>query len=188
MKPGAGSSLRTLGDVDTAFADAPAERIVEAEYQVPFLAHATMEPMNATAQFKDGKLTLWSPNQGPTVIRYVCAGIAGIEQDNVTVHTPMMGGGFGRRGEADFSVYATLIAMQADGKPVKVIWSREEDMTHDTLPPGRNARSFKARLGKDGFPWRWTAMIAAPSIMASIIGRTMPSMNGMPLGADKAHH
>jgi isoquinoline 1-oxidoreductase subunit beta len=185
MKPGSGTSLRTLGDVDTAFADAPADRVVEAEYQVPFLAHATMEPMNATAQFKDGRLTLWSPNQAPTITRYVCAGIAGIEQDNVTVHTPMMGGGFGRRGEADFSIYATLIAMQADGKPVKVIWSREEDMTHDTYRPAATAR-FKARLSNEGLPTVLDGMIATPSVMASIVARTMPSMAGMPLGADKA--
>jgi isoquinoline 1-oxidoreductase subunit beta len=185
LQPGAGTSLRTLGNVDTAFADAPADRVVEAEYQVPFLAHATMEPMNATAQFADGRLTLWSPNQAPTVTRYVCAGIAGIEQENVTVHTTMMGGGFGRRGEADFSIYATLIAMQADGKPVKVIWTREEDMTHDTYRPAAMAR-FKARLSKDGLPVALDGMIATPSIMASIVGRTMPSMKSMPLGPDKA--
>ena len=184
LKPGAGSSLRTLGDVDTAFADAPADRVVEAEYQVPFLAHATMEPMNATAQFADGKLTLWSPNQAPTAIRYVCAGIAGIEQDMATVHTPMMGGGFGRRGEADFSIYATLIAMQADGKPVKVIWSREEDMTHDTYRPAAVAR-FKARVNGDGIPVAMDGRIAVPSIMRSIVKRSLPAMNGMPLGPDK---
>jgi isoquinoline 1-oxidoreductase beta subunit len=185
LKPGAGTSLRTPGDVDAAFAGAPAESVVEAEYQVPFLAHATMEPMNATAQFKDGRLTLWSPNQGPTVIRYVCAGVAGIEQGNVTVNTTMMGGGFGRRGEADFSIYATLIAMQADGKPVKVIWTREEDMTHDTYRPAAMAR-LKARLGADGVPVALDGQIATPSIMSSIVARTMPSMAGMPLGPDKA--
>ena len=179
-----GSSLRTLGDVDTAFADAPADNVIEAVYQVPFLAHATMEPMNATAQFKDGALTLWSPNQAPTVVRYVCAGIAGIEQDRVTVNTPMMGGGFGRRVEMDFSIYATLIAMQADGRPVKVIWSREEDMTHDTYRPAAMAR-FKARLNGDRMPTALDGRIAVPSIMRSLIGRTMPSMAGMPLGPDK---
>ncbi len=184
LKPGAGSSLRTIGDVDTAFADAPADRVVEAEYQVPFLAHATMEPMNATAQFKDGKLTLWSPNQGPTVVRYVCAGIAGIEQDNVTVHTPVMGGGFGRRGELDFSIYATLAAMQADGKPVKVIWTREEDMTHDMYRPAAVAR-FKARVNGDGLPVALDGRIAVPSIMRSIVKRSLPKMDGMPLGPDK---
>ncbi len=179
-----GSSLRTLGDVDTAFADAPADRVVEATYQVPFLAHATMEPMNATAQFKDGKLTLWSPNQAPTVVRYVCAGIAGLDQDNVTVNTPMMGGGFGRRGEVDFSVFATILAMNADGKPVKMIWSREEDMTHDYYRPAAMAH-FKARLGGDGLPVALDGKIAVPSIVRSIVKRTMPAMNGMPLGPDK---
>ena len=179
-----GSSLRTLGNVDTAFADAPADSVVEATYQTPFLAHATMEPMNATAQFKDGRLTLWSPNQAPTVVRYVCAGIAGISQDNVTVNTPLMGGGFGRRGEADFSVFATLIAMQADGKPVKMIWTREEDMTHDAYRPAATAR-FRARLGDDGVPTALDGKIAVPSIIASIITRTMPSMAGYPTGPDK---
>jgi isoquinoline 1-oxidoreductase subunit beta len=184
LKPGTGSSLRTLGDVDTAFADAPAGKVVEAKYQVPFLAHATMEPMNATAQFKNGKLTLWSPNQAPTAVRYVCARIAGVEQENVIVNTPMMGGGFGRRGEMDFSIYATLIAMQAEGRPVKVIWSREEDMTHDTYRPAAMAH-FKARLNDEGLPVALDGMIAVPSIMRSMIGRTLPSMAGMPLGPDK---
>ena len=179
-----GSSLRTLGDVDAAFADAPADDVVEATYQVPFLAHATMEPMNATAQFKDGHLTLWSPNQAPTPTRYLCAGIAGIDQDKVTVNTTMIGGGFGRRGEADFSIYATLIAMQADGAPVKVIWSREEDMTHDTYRPAAMAH-FKARVNGDGLPVALDGRIAVPSIMRSIVKRSLPSIAGMPLGPDK---
>jgi isoquinoline 1-oxidoreductase subunit beta len=179
-----GSSLRTLGDVDAAFADAPADDVVEAVYQVPFLAHATMEPMNATAQFKDGLLTLWSPNQSPTPTRYLCAGTAGIDQDKVTVNTTMMGGGFGRRGEIDFSIYATLIAMQADGKPVKVIWTREEDMAHDMYRPAAMAR-FKARVNGDGLPVALDGRIAVPSIMRSIVKRSLPKIDGMPLGPDK---
>jgi isoquinoline 1-oxidoreductase subunit beta len=179
-----GSSLRTLGDVDAAFADAPADDVVEATYQLPFLAHATMEPMNATAQFKDGQLTLWSPNQSPTPTRYLCAGIAGISQDKVTVNTTMMGGGFGRRGEMDFSIYATLIAMQADGKPVKVTWTREEDMTHDMYRPAAMAH-FKARVNGEGIPVALDGRIAVPSIVRSIVKRSLPSMDGMPLGPDK---
>jgi isoquinoline 1-oxidoreductase subunit beta len=181
---GSGPSLRTLGDVDTDFADAPAKDIVEATYQLPFLAHATMEPMNAAAQFKDGKLTLWTPNQFPTLHRYICAGVAGISQDDVTVNTPLMGGGFGRRTEVDFSIYATLLAMQADGKPVNVIWSREEDMRHDAYRPASMA-SMKARLGADGLPTALYGRVTATSSTASIIGRTMPSMAGMPIGPDK---
>jgi isoquinoline 1-oxidoreductase subunit beta len=170
--------------VDAAFADAPADDVVEATYQLPFLAHATMEPMNATAQFKDGQLTLWSPNQSPTPTRYLCAGIAGISQDKVTVNTTMMGGGFGRRGEMDFSIYATLIAMQADGKPVKVTWTREEDMTHDMYRPAAMAH-FKARVNGEGIPVALDGRIAVPSIVRSIVKRSLPSMDGMPLGPDK---
>jgi isoquinoline 1-oxidoreductase subunit beta len=185
LTPGAGSSLRTLGNVDTAFADAPAGNVVEAEYRVPFLAHATMEPMNTTAQFKDGKLELWSPNQIPTIIRFVCAGLAGVSQADVTVNTTMMGGGFGRRLEVDYAAYATLIAMQSDGKPVKVTWSREEDMTHDTYRPLAMAR-FKARTDEQGLPVALDGQIAVPSVIRGAVSRILPSMTGVPLGPDSS--
>jgi isoquinoline 1-oxidoreductase subunit beta len=185
LTPGAGSSLRTLGDVDTAFADAPAGNVVEAEYRVPFLAHATMEPMNTTAQFKEGKLELWSPNQIPTIIRYVCAGLAGVSQEDVTVNTTMMGGGFGRRLEVDYAAFATLIAMQSDGKPVKVTWSRGEDMTHDAYRPLAMAR-FKARTDKAGMPVALDGQIAVPSVIRGAVTRILPSMEGMPLGPDSS--
>lgn len=185
LAKGGGTSLRDLGNVATQFADAPRDKIVEATYSVPFLAHATMEPMNATAQFKDGKLEIWSPNQGPTITRYICSSIAGLEQANVTVHTTMMGGGFGRRGEMDFSAYATLMAIAADGKPIKVIWTREEDMSHDMYRPASSAK-FMARLGEDGLPVALDGAIASPSIMKSVIGRNMPSLGNGPLGPDKA--
>jgi isoquinoline 1-oxidoreductase subunit beta len=184
LAAGGGSALREVGDVGVQFADAPQDRIVEATYAVPFLAHATMEPMNATAQFKDGQLEIWSPNQAPTITRFVCAGMAGIDQDQVIVHTTMMGGGFGRRGEMDFSGYATLMAMAADGKPVKVTWTREEDMKHDMYRPAAMA-TFKARLGDDGLPTALDGAIAVPSITRSIVKRTLPSMASMPLGPDK---
>jgi isoquinoline 1-oxidoreductase beta subunit len=99
-----GSALRDDGDVDAAFADAPSDRLVEADYEVPYLAHACMEPMNATARLKDGVLDIWSPNQLPTVTRKLCAEALGLEQDRVNVHTTFLGGGFGRRGEMDFSL------------------------------------------------------------------------------------
>src|SRR6185369_9519653 len=124
----AGSALRNDGDVEAAFAGAPQDRLVEAEYSVPFLAHACMEPMNATARLKDGVLDVWSPNQFPTLTRYLCADIAGVERDKTNVHTTFMGGGFGRRGEMDFSLYATLLARETNGRPVKVTWTREEDI------------------------------------------------------------
>ncbi len=185
LNAGGGTALREIGDVSVEFADAPQDRLVEATYSVPFLAHAAMEPMNATAQFKDGKLELWSPNQGPTITRFVCSNMTGLDQDDITVHTTMMGGAFGRRGEMDFSGYATLLAMAADGKPVKVTWTREEDMKHDTYRPAAMAK-FKARLGADGIPTALDAASASPSVMRSVVRRNVPSMASAPLGPDKS--
>src|SRR5690606_4004125 len=110
-----------------AFADVARENLIEADYSVPFLAHACMEPMNATARFAHGKLEVWSPNQAPTVTQALCASATGIEADAVTVHTTTMGGGFGRR-EVDFALYAAIMAKETDGRPIKVTWSREEDI------------------------------------------------------------
>jgi len=177
-----GSALRDDGDVDTAFADAPRESLVEADYEVPYLAHACMEPMNATARLKDGVLDVWSPNQIPTITRQLCAGAVGVEQDKVNVHTTFMGGGFGRRGEIDFSLYAALLAKEAAGRPVKVIWTREEDTRHDTYRPTA-AGSFRARLGDDGMPVAVDMKIASQSTIASTLRRTFPSLS--PIGPDK---
>ena len=146
-----GFALRTLGDPEIAFADAPADKVVTADYSVPFLAHATMEPMNATAWLRDGRLDVWAPNQAPTIVRKTCAEAAGIDEAMTEVHTTHLGGGFGRRGEFDYAVYATLVAKEADGAPVKVTWTREEDTQHDFYRPMALAR-YRARLGDDGFP------------------------------------
>ena len=158
------------------------DRLVEAEYSVPFLAHACMEPMNATARLKDGVLDLWSPNQFPTVTRYLCADLAGVERDKANVHTTFLGGGFGRRGEIDFSMFATLLAREAGGRPVKVTWTREEDTRHDVYRPAAVGR-FRARLGDDGMPVALDMRIASPSIMASMMRRVFPSLS--PMGPDK---
>lgn len=178
-----GFSLRDDGDADLAFADAPRDRMVEAEYAVPFLAHATMEPMNATAWFRDGKLDVWAPNQAPTIVRQACAEATGIDQAAVSVHTTHLGGGFGRRGEFDYAVFATLVALQTDGRPVKLTWSREEDMRHDMFRPAAVSR-YRARLGEDGIPFALAGEIAAPSVIAGALGRLMPGTS--PLGPDKS--
>lgn len=177
-----GSALRDDGEVDAAFADVPRERLVEAEYSVPFLAHACMEPMNATARLKDGVLEVWSPNQIPTLTRQLCADLAGVGQDKTIVHTTFMGGGFGRRGEMDFSLYATALARETGGRPVKVTWTRAEDIQHDVYRPAALGR-FRARLGEDGMPVAVDMQVAAPSIMASVLSRTFPSIS--PIGPDK---
>ncbi|TIT32208.1 MAG: xanthine dehydrogenase family protein molybdopterin-binding subunit, partial [Mesorhizobium sp.] len=177
-----GSALRNDGDVDTAFADAPREKIVEADYAVPYLAHATMEPMNATARLKDGALDIWCGNQAPTLVRQLCANAVGIEQDKVTVHTTFLGGGFGRRVEMDYALCAALMAREAGGRPVKVTWTREEDMRHDAYRPAAIGR-FQARLGDDGLPVAVDMKMSSPSVIASTLRRLFPSLSAM--GPDK---
>ena len=175
-------SLRDDGDVDTAFADAPQADLIEADYSVPFLAHAAMEPMNATAQFVDGKVTLWLPDQVPTLTKLSVSKALGLTMDDVTVNTTMLGGAFGRRLETDYAVYAALLAKAANGKPVKVTWTREEDFTHDFYRPAAVAR-LKAKIGKDGVPEAFSLKIASPSIIRSVMARTLPSL--FPAGPDK---
>jgi len=177
-----GSALRDDGDADAAFADAPRDRLVEAEYSVPFLAHTCMEPMNATARLKDGVLDVWSPNQIATITRLLCAQLAGVEVEKANVHTTFLGGGFGRRAEIDFSLYATVLAREANGRPVKVVWTREEDTRHDVYRPAALGR-FRARLGDDGMPVAVDMSIASPSIVASTLRRAFPSLS--PIGPDK---
>lgn len=172
---GDGSAFRDDGDVEVEFADAPADRVIEAEYAYPFLAHAPMEPMNTTARFKDGKLHVWSPNQMPSITRWLCADAAGIAQKDVTVDITAMGGSFGRRLEVDFALYATLMALEADGRPVNVVWTREEDTRHSYFRPAARGR-FKARLGEDGLPVALDMDIAAPSVTAATVGRALPSV------------
>ncbi|RWM21928.1 MAG: xanthine dehydrogenase family protein molybdopterin-binding subunit [Mesorhizobium sp.] len=178
-----GSVMRDDGDVDIAFADAPREKIVEADYAVPYLAHATMEPMNATARLKDGVLDIWCGNQAPTLVRQLCANAVGIEQDKVSVHTTFMGGGFGRRVEVDYALCAALMAKETAGRPIKVIWTREEDMRHDAYRPA-SVGKFQARLGEDGMPVAIDMTIASPSLIASTLRRLFPSIS--PLGPDKS--
>lgn len=175
-------ALRDDGDTETAFADAPREEVVEAEYRVPYLAHACMEPMNATAQWKDGVLDIWAPNQAPTIIQMVASSLVDVESDDVRVHTTFLGGGFGRRGEIDFALYAVLLAKETDGRPVKVTWSREEDMTHDAYRPAAVAR-MRARVKAGEVPSAVDMDIASPSVIASALKRTFPSIS--PAGPDK---
>ena len=176
LATGSRSVMSGAGDMSSALnSNGP---IIEAKYSVPHLAHATMEPMNATAQFKDGVLQVWAGIQAPSFVRTFCAKIAGIDADKVQVHTTHLGGGFGRRFEIDFSIYATLVAMKTGGKPVKVTWSREEDLTHGPYRPASVAH-FKAKLGPDGIPVALEAVVAASSIVESFLKRTYSSVSPM---------
>ena len=157
--------------------------MIEAEYRVPYLVHAPMEPMNSTAQLKDGELHVWSPNQSAVVVRWYCADLVGLTVDKAFVHTTTLGGGFGRRGEIDYAMYATLLAKEADGRPVQVTWTREEDTRHSTHRPG-SVGKFRARIGDDGLPLAVDMRVAAQNMMASLMGRLFPSLPAG--GADPA--
>ena len=167
-------TLGGAGDPEAAMQGAD---VLEANYSVPFLAHATMEPMNATAQFQNGKLKMWIGTQAPGLAAMALADLLGIETDDVEVVTSRLGGGFGRRAEIDVPLYAAAIAAQTGGKPVKVTWSREEDMTHDAYRPMAQARLFGTL--KDDMPHALDYRVAAPSVIKSFMARTFPSMGVM---------
>jgi len=163
------SQLKDIGDVQEILGDASKDEIIEAQYFAPYLAHATMEPMNATAWLHDNKLEVWAGNQMPTQLKKEAIKISGLEADNVIIHTPLMGGGFGRRLELDFAKQAIFIATQKAGRPVKLTWSREEDMTHDYYRPMAIAR-FSAVMGEKA-PKAIDFKTASSSVNASQMGR-----------------
>ncbi|SDI15305.1 xanthine dehydrogenase family protein molybdopterin-binding subunit [Lutimaribacter saemankumensis] len=173
------STMRNDGDAD-AMPEGATE--VTAEYTVPYLAHATMEPMNATAHYTGDALTVWSGNQAPTFTRDHCARAAGLDPAQVTVITPYLGGGFGRRGEMDFSVYATKVAVAMQGTPVQLTWSREEDMRHDFYRPGAMARMRGAV--RRGSAVLLDAQVAAQSTSQQAMNRWLGISPG---GPDKGH-
>ncbi len=150
------------GDLGPGFAAAAAT--IEADYTAPYLAHATMEPMNATAHVTADGVTVWAPTQGQGPLTFVVAGVLGVEPSRVTVHTTYLGGGFGRRFEQDFGVQAALVS-KAVGAPVKLVWSREEDMRHDFYRPGAVCR-MRVGLGADGLPIAWETRLACSSIFS----------------------
>ncbi len=171
-----GGNARTYdseGDVDAALA-APA-RSVTADYFVPYLAHATMEPINCTAVVRDGThCEVWLGNQAPTLVRWFAAKAAGIDSDNVTVNTPYLGGGFGRRAEMDVVMQAVMLAKQMPDAPIQLIWSREEDTQHDVYRPMAAAR-FDAALDNQGNIAGWRNRIVGQSCMGGITARLMPA-------------
>jgi isoquinoline 1-oxidoreductase beta subunit len=123
--------MRGEGDFDAEFAKGG--KTVEAEYYVPHLAHATMEPPVAVAEFRDGKVTAWVRTQNPQSVQEVIAQAVGIRKD-VTCHVTLLGGGFGRKSFSDFAAEAAILSKSL-GKPVKVVWSREERCEVRLLPP-----------------------------------------------------
>ncbi|MGB9989269.1 xanthine dehydrogenase family protein molybdopterin-binding subunit [Massilia sp. SM-13] len=174
-----GHVYHETGDVEEAKRGALA---VSAEYRAPFLAHATMEPMNCTAQVKDGKVRLWVGTQVPSIAIDMAARIGGVSKDDVELHEYLLGGGFGRRLEADIVAQAVAVARQCQGQPVQVIWTREDDMTHDVYRPAATAR-FTAALDTAGNILYWHNRSASGSLTQQFMKRNL----GLPAaGPDKA--
>jgi len=127
------TKLRTDGDVEKAFA-APGAKVVEGSYFYPFIAHAPLEPQNCVAHWQNGKLELWAPSQTPAAGLAICAQTLGIQQSDITMHLMKTGGGFGRRLTNDYVVESAWISKQIN-TPVKLLWTREDDMGHDMFRP-----------------------------------------------------
>jgi isoquinoline 1-oxidoreductase beta subunit len=157
---------RRTGDVDRALASAA--KVIEAEYFTPFQAHATMEPQTCTVLIKEGRVDVWTSTQNAEATHATAANVAGVPLENVYVHRMQLGGGFGRRAAQDFTRQATQIAKAMPGVPVKLLWSREEDMQHDLYRPASLIR-LKGGLDAAGNPVALWTRIAAPSIIATLL-------------------
>jgi isoquinoline 1-oxidoreductase subunit beta len=154
------------GDIDTAIAGAAKK--LEAVYGTPFLNHATLEPMNCTARVADGRVEVWVPSQNGEASMAAAADAAGVKLSEVMVHKLHLGGGFGRRGQQDYVKQAVLLAKQLDGRPVKLIWTREEDMQHGFYRPVGRAK-MTGTMDADGNVTGLRMRIAAPSIVAYLV-------------------
>ncbi len=157
-----GVIARKQGDPDSAFSGA-AKRI-EAVYEVPFLAHATMEPVNCTVHVRKDGCEVWTGSQVLSRVQATAAQVTGLPPEKVVVHNHLIGGGFGRRLEVDFETQAVRIAQHVEG-PVKVVWTREEDIQHDVYRPYYYDR-IAAGLDSQGRPVAWTHRLVGPAILA----------------------
>jgi isoquinoline 1-oxidoreductase beta subunit len=174
-----GFGYRSVGDVEQALAGAAVR--VEAEYRAPWLAHMTLEPMNCTVQFDQGKATVWAPTQVPGLARQAVARVTGLAAADIDVRVQLLGGGFGRRLDVDFIAQAAAIAAQADGAPVQTFWRRDTDTQHDFYRPAAVAR-FEAGLAQDGRLLAWRNVSAGQSVVHQVLKRIF----GLPaMGPDK---
>jgi isoquinoline 1-oxidoreductase subunit beta len=174
-----GTVMRNDGDFEKAFASAAKK--IEAVYEVPFLAHATMEPMNCTAHVRDGKCEIWAPTQVPGAAADSIAKALGIPRESIQLHVTFLGGGFGRRLIQDYAVEAALISREVSA-PVQVMWSREDDVRHDFYRPA-SYHALRAGVDASGELVAWFHRAASPSIGVFYSGTGIPpqaaaEMNG----------
>jgi isoquinoline 1-oxidoreductase beta subunit len=162
------SRQKDEGDIDAALKAADARSTLQAEYRVPYLAHAPLEPMNAVVLLKDGRLDIWTATQIPRFAVIGAAAVSGLDEDHIHLHAQICGGSFGRRLEDDYVRQAVELAKAHQGVPIKMTWSREEDMTHDFPRPLAIARARGA--------------VAAGQVQAYDLGIAAPSVNGSQMG------
>ena len=153
--------MREVGNTESAF-NQGGGKVIEAEYYAPLLAHASMEPPAALAVYRDGKAEVWAPTQSPVGARDAIAAALGAKKEDVTVHVTLLGGAFGRKSFPDFAVEAAVLSKKT-GKPVKVVWTREDDIKFDTYH-SVSAMYFKALVGSDGMPTAWLQRTTFPPI------------------------
>jgi isoquinoline 1-oxidoreductase subunit beta len=177
-----GKVVRNVGDVDAAFAKSgqAGVKIIEAEYYAPHLAHASMEPPVAVAEYRDGKVLAWAPTQNPQAVQETIAGVLGIKKEDVTCHVTLLGGGFGRKSKPDQVAEAAVLSKQL-GKPVKVVWSREDDIHFDYFHSVA-AMYMKAAVGPDGKPTAWLQRTVYPPIASTFDASARYADDEMGLG------
>jgi isoquinoline 1-oxidoreductase beta subunit len=155
-----GKLVRNIGDADAVFAKGG--KVYEADYYVPLLAHASMEPMVALADFKDGKVTMWAPTQSPQTVQDIVSKELGIAKEDVICHVTLLGGGFGRKSKPDYCAEAAILSKKV-GRPVKVVWTREDDIKFDYYNAVASMY-MKATLGSNGKPAAWLQRSVFPPI------------------------
>ena len=163
------SQLKHEGDVEAAIKAAGDKGVLTAEYRIPYLAHAPLEPMNAAVQLKDGRLDIWTGTQIPIFVVKAASKVSGVAEENIFLHAQISGGSFGRRLEDDYVRQAVEVAKAHQGVPIKMTWTREEDMTHDFPRPLATARM--QGVATKGQVLAYDLSIAAPSVTASQSGR-----------------
>jgi isoquinoline 1-oxidoreductase beta subunit len=170
-----GHVFHSVGDVDSA--ESRAARHIEARYSAPYLAHATLEPMNCTARVSGGKVEVWAPTQVPEMCRAVAARVAGVRTEDVDLHVTLVGGGFGRRLEVDYAAFSVRVAMDCAGAPVQLVWPREEDMTHDFYRP-MQAAMLRASIDARGTVTSLRIKSAGDAISPRWLERGIPALAG----------
>jgi isoquinoline 1-oxidoreductase beta subunit len=168
-----GFAFHSRGDVDATLA--AAARRIEASYRVPYLAHLAMEPLNCTARVTDGQVEVWAPTQVPGFARAIAARVAEVPESAVTLHVTYLGGGFGRRLEVDMVGQVVRVALETGGRPVQLLWPREEDTTHDFYRPAA-AAFMQASFDTDGRAVALKITSAGDAMQPRFLERVAPQL------------